>query len=257
MADDADREYAGDAGDADRIAREYRRRRPVPKALLALMVFCLLTAAQQTWRTFTSSPSSALVPEWLSTAGAVALWVPLAALALDQWRGRTLVTARGVTVRGAVRTRSVAWEDVHDIRVEPRRRDTHGLTPRSPAYLYATDGRRILLPRLDEWQLDDPYAEVAELRATVALRDGGVGEAPWAEAEARVRWRAGHRTAWQRANLGAALVLAAMVVLWAGRALVTGAQGQPFLLLVCVPLASLAVLAALLHGWWEVRAGRG
>ncbi|MEV6180795.1 PH domain-containing protein [Streptomyces sp. NPDC052015] len=252
MADDADGEYADDV---DRIAREYRRRRPVPKALLALMAFCLLTAAQQTWRTFASSRSSALVPEWLSTAGAVALWVPLAALALEQWRGRTVVTAHGVTVRGAVRTRSVAWADVHDIRVEPRRRDTHGLTPRSPAYLYATDGRRILLPRLDEWQLDDPYAEVAELRAAVALPDGGVGEAPWAEA--RVRWRAGHRTAWQRANLGAALVLAAMVVLWAGRALVTGTQGQPFLLLVCVPLASLAVPTALLHGWWEVPAGRG
>ncbi|MFI6037837.1 hypothetical protein ACIBBD_27385 [Streptomyces sp. NPDC051315] len=71
-----------------------------------------------------------------------------------------------------------------------------------------------------------------------------------------MRWRAGHRRAWQRSRIGAALVLAAMCVLWSGQELVTGTRGRPFLLLVCVPLASLAVLAALLHGWWELRAGR-
>lgn len=247
-----------DTGDDVRergIEREYRRRRPLPKAVLGVLAFYLVIAVRGTFQAFSSPRPDAVVPAWLVATGSVALWVLLTRLVLSEWRARTVVTADGVTVRGAVRTRTRTWHGVHDIRVEPYARDTYGLTPRLLTYLYDTDGRRILLPRFDERQLDDPCAEVADLREAAARHRGRSWE-PRPEAEARVRWRAGHRKAWQRANLGAAVVLAAMFALWVWQELFGTAPFRPLTLLVCVPLASLGALAALLHGHWQFRAVR-
>jgi len=89
-------------------------------------------------------------------------WVPVSAglvvtLVLLRWalhlrRGRTLVGHRGISARWALTERRWGWHDVYDIRAEPvpdaARHARKWLT-----YLYDNEGRRFLLPHLDDWQL--------------------------------------------------------------------------------------------------------
>ena len=178
---------------------------------------------------------------------ALLLWLLGWAL-LAGWRGRTFVTADGIAVRGAVRTRHLRWHDIYDIRVEPRRNQRSG-DSQWLTYLYGNDGRRLLLPHVDDGQLPQFGAEIDGLRETAALHRGMAWE-PRPEVEERIRRQSGHRKAWERATSGALFVLLAMflVLLWQ---VVTGRDTEPGLLLVGVPLAAFALFAALLHWRWE------
>ncbi|WP_327696497.1 hypothetical protein [Streptomyces sp. NBC_00459] len=227
----------GGAGDGDGIEREYRKRRKLPRGVFVYsgctMSYCLLQ--------FNRSSS---VPGW---AKAVLLAVIVTALA--RWtvylrRGHTLVGAHGVSVRGAVIERRWAWHDIYDIRTQP--------VPKAPAHgrkwlvhLYDTDGRRFLLPHLDDWQLDDPPAEVDELRAGAARHRGMTWE-PHPATEARIQRRAEHRKAWERAVNGTVFVLLCTFLL-SVVLLITTDDAPALLLLLWIPLAAFALLAAFFH----------
>ncbi|MFE2418700.1 PH domain-containing protein [Streptomyces hokutonensis] len=150
----------------------------------------------------------------------------------------------GVTVRGAFRVRRLAWPDIYDLRVEERPKQTRA-DVRWWTWLYDNDGRRLLLPNVDDWQLPDLRAEIDDLR-TVAATHRGMAWEPRPEVEARIRLRAGHRKAQERAITWALLAFFAGLVylMWE---VTTGGEPHPFLLLLCVPLAVYALLLPFLR----------
>lgn len=235
------------------IEREYRGRRRPPAAVLALLAFALMVTALMPIMVF--SDMSVGVSVWDTAVGPVVLWAILTPAALAHWRARTLVTARGITVRGRLLTRTRLWRDVYALRIEPRRTDTHSLEPRLPVHLYDTEGRRYLLPHLDDWQLDDVEAELTDLQEA-ATRDHGVSWEPRPEVESRIHRRAGHRKAWQRSHLGTTVILAAAFAFWAAHLLLSDSRPIPLTTLLCVPAASFVLLAGALHGGWELRLRR-
>ncbi|MFJ3304398.1 PH domain-containing protein [Streptomyces sp. NPDC086549] len=230
------------------MEREYRKQRKLPGRYVLLVVIIMGNGLLQTVRTEDDMP-----PWWPAVCAALILWA-CAWVALSQLRARTRVTADGITRQGPVRARTWAWRDVYDIRVQPVEGGRTALHPQWPAYLYDSDGRRFMLPQLNEWQLDDPFAEVADLR-TAAARHRGLTWEQRPEVEERIRRRTVQRKAWRWASIAAALTLGAMVVVLAGEVAV-GSPKSPFLLLVCVPLAAFAVLGALLNWFWAVRPPR-
>ncbi|WP_105974073.1 PH domain-containing protein [Streptomyces geranii] len=218
------------------IEREYRKRRKAPRGQLlylgGMTVFCL---------------SQLVRPSGFDWARAVLLAILVAVLA--RWivytrRGHTLVDSHGVSVRGALIERRWAWPDIYDFRAQP--------VPKAPAYgrkwlvfLYDTEGRRFLLPHVDDWQLDDPPAEVDDLRA-VAARYRGTDWEPRPATEAHILRRTGHRKAWERASVGTLFVFLGTFLLCLALAITT--DDPPILLLLLwIPLAAFALLAAFLH----------
>jgi len=229
------------------IEREYRRRW-LPGRVLALWAFLALNCVFQLTRS-TTGPAE----EWRRPILAVTVVLAFGRLALFMTRGRTLVTGDGIRVRGAVTERRRAWHDIYDIRVEPIPRKS-SFAPQWITFLYDTEGRRFLLPHVNDWQLADPHAEMTDLRYAATRQRGTTWERRPA-VEALIRRRAGHRTAWQRAFNGGLIVWLCMFVLWVVL-LVTQDEQPTLLLLAWIPLASFALLAALLNWRWESQVPR-
>ncbi|WP_406476156.1 PH domain-containing protein [Streptomyces sp. NBC_01615] len=229
------------------IEREYRRRW-VPGRLLAQYAFLTLNCVLQLTRMSTGE-----VADWVRPVLAVTMVLAVGRLALYMGRGRTLVTDDGIHVRRAVSGRRRAWRDIYDIRVEPIPRKSW-LAPQWVTFLYDTEGRRFLLPHVDDWQLADPHAEMTDLRYAATRQRGTTWERRPA-VEALIRRRAGHRTAWQRAFNGGLIVWLCMFVLWVVL-LVTQDEQPTLLLLAWIPLAAFALLAALLNWRWESQVPR-
>ncbi|WP_371577646.1 PH domain-containing protein [Streptomyces sp. NBC_01314] len=226
---------------SDSIEREYGRRRGVPPAFLITLAAAGLVTAGALDAMATLGPSGwevLAVATWLTVAGRGAL---------EQLRARTFVTADGVTVRGTIRTRSWAWSDIYGIRVE----DNKGSTPHWSGYLYATDGRRVRLPHLDEYQLTDPIAEVADLCAT-ALGLGLTSLETRPEVEERIARGTRRRSAVRRAGRASLVVAAVMFVLTTGLVF-TDRPTHTLLLLGGVPLLCLAVFFLVLDRVGESR----
>ncbi|MDX3645269.1 PH domain-containing protein [Streptomyces sp. MB09-02B] len=164
-------------------------------------------------------------------------WLLIATrVALEQFRARTSVTEDGVTVRGALRTRGWAWSEIYGIRVE----DNRWGSPRWSGYLYGTDGTLVRLLHVDEYQLTDPIAEIADLGATaVSLGLTSMDTRP--DVEQRIARGARRRKAWQRAAIASAVVMAAMFVVEAWL-LFTDRPTHLYALILGVPLACLPVL---------------
>lgn len=224
------------------IEREYGRRRWTRLGWLAFMGVAVANSVYQMNR-----DPNILGHRARLVADVLLLWLFAWAL-LASWRQRTFVTADGIAVRGAVRIRRRSWHDIYDIRVEPRRNQRSG-DSQWLTFLYDNDGRRLLLPHVDDGQLPEFGAEIDDLRETAARHRGMAWERR-PEGEERIRRQAGHRKAWERATSGALLVLLAMflVTLWQ---VATGRHSDAVLLLVCVPLGAFALFAALLHWRWE------
>ncbi|SEE11747.1 PH domain-containing protein [Streptomyces sp. 3213] len=219
-------------GDGRGIEREYRRWR---KASRGRIVFAWIISGNCVFQM--ARPDSIPVRYKvlvLALIAALALWGVLATL-----RGLTSVGADGVTVRGAFRVRRRAWHDIYDLRVEERPKQSRA-DVRWWTWLYDNDGRRVPLPNVDDWQLPDLRAEIDDLR-TVAAAHRGMAWEPRPEVEARIRLRAGHRKAHERAVIGAVLAFFAglMYLMWE---VTTGGEPRPFLLLLCAPLAVYALL---------------
>jgi hypothetical protein len=180
---------------------------------------------------------------------AVALMAMLVGWAiLTVRRGRTTVGADGVATRGAFRGRRRAWHDIYDLRVE--RHNNKNADARLLTWLYDNDGRRFLLRNVDDWQLPDLRAEIDDLR-TVAAQHRGMAWELRPEVEARIRLRAGHRKAQERAVIWTLLVFFAAVgyLVWE---VSVGDEPHPFLLLLCAPLAAYTLLVTL----FRLRASR-
>ncbi|MFJ9634138.1 PH domain-containing protein [Streptomyces sp. NPDC101175] len=226
-------------GDGDRrgIVREYRRRRKASRARTVFFAIVMGNCVLQLTRHDTV-PYRYKLPV-LALIAAVWVWGVLATL-----RALTSVDADGVTVRGAFRARRRAWHDIYDLRVEPRQKQARA-DARWWTWLYDNDGRRFLLPNVDDWQLPDLRAEIDDLRS-VAAEHRGMPWEPRPAVEARIRERAARHRAWVRATSGSLYVFLAafLYLLWR---IVVGGEPHPFLLLVCVPLASFVLFAALFH----------
>ena len=228
-------------------ARVYRRqRRRPPQAALLPLIF-LANAALQTIHTRHALPVW-WTPVELAAFVAVGVWGVLA-----EWRAHTVVTARGITRQGPLRARTWAWSAVYDIRIENTGNQPLDVHPRWPAYLYDSEGRRFLLPQINEWQLADPYAEVGALRE--AAWRYGMPYGQRAETEARILRQAGRRRGWQWAGVAAVVVFGLMMLV----ALAEDVAGRPanlFLLLLVIPLAAFGLLGLLLAEYCAARALR-
>ncbi|MGW3104937.1 PH domain-containing protein [Streptomyces sp. NPDC001100] len=228
----------GDAdGNGRGIEREYRRWR---KASRGRVVFAWIIAGNGVLQmTRPDSIPFRYKVLMLALIAALAVWALLATL-----RGLTSVDADGVTVRGAFRVRRRAWHDIYDLRVEERSKQARA-DVRWWTWLYDNDGRRFLLPNVDDWQLPDLRAEIDDLRTVAAAHRGMTWESR-PEVEARIRLRAGHRKAQERAITWAVLACFAggMYLIWE---VGTGGEPHPFLLLLCAPLAVYALLLAFLR----------
>ncbi|MFG2969065.1 MULTISPECIES: PH domain-containing protein [unclassified Streptomyces] len=208
----------------DGVERVYRKRRKPARgyvaAVGALMVNALLQVTEVSGR----------LRLWGGAVTGGIVVVLLARMVLNQYRACTRVTVDGITARGPVRSRTWAWREVYDIQVERDRRAAardgeggrlipgpgdSGMFPRWRTYLYDFEGRRVLLPQLDDWQWDDPHAEVARLRqAALPYREG----LPWGGPEDADRYtlRRAVRRARRIRQAGltvTALIVAALVVL--------------------------------------------
>ncbi|MGW1809540.1 PH domain-containing protein [Streptomyces sp. NPDC002078] len=228
-------------------AREYRRQRRRPRQAALLPLIFLGNAALQTIRTRHVLPIL-WAPVALAALVAVGVWG-----ALSEWRARTVVTARGITRQGPLRARTWAWSTVYDIRIEYSGSQPLNAHPRWPAYLYDLEGRRFLLPQINEWQLDDPYAEVAALRE--AAWRYGMPYGQRAEIEEGILRQAGRRRGWQWASVAAVVVFALMILV----ALAEDIAGTPanlYLLLLVIPLAAFGLLGLLLARYFAARALR-
>ncbi|MFD4502011.1 PH domain-containing protein [Streptomyces sp. NPDC058457] len=234
------------------VEREYRRRRNPPLGQFLLLGLILLNALIQTGRVDADRGGSRF--RWEPPFIVALLVLAVARIALEQFRARTRVTAAGITAQGPVRARSWAWSEVYDIRVEQAPRGSGRMAPQWLTYLYDFQGRRFLLPHLNDWQLDDPYAEVAELCLAAAPHRSLTWERR-PDVEERIRQGAVRRRAWMWGVYGGIGVFFAMFVVDIGLILMERPD-HPLVLFVCVPLVSGAVLAAALQWYWSTRPPR-
>ncbi|MFF4254010.1 PH domain-containing protein [Streptomyces sp. NPDC001663] len=239
--------------DVGGVEREYRKRRKLPRAYLLLLGAVMLNALLQTGRLQSGRDHGGL-QIWAS--GATALLVVAAAVraTLEQYRAHTRVTAVGITAQWPLRSHTWAWHEVYDIRVQPSPRGSGRLAPQWLTHLYDMEGRRFRLPHLDDWQLDDPFAEVSALcLAAAPYRSLAWERRP--QVEERIVRRAAGRKAWTWAAYSTLAVLFAMyaVDLWQ---VAVGRPEHPFLLLVCVPLAFFGVFGTGLQRYWTARPPR-
>ncbi|MGW2522518.1 PH domain-containing protein [Streptomyces sp. NPDC001617] len=230
------------------VEREYRGRRKMPWLYLLLMGGLTANVFLQSGRV------SGGVNGWAPWVMLVLMVLTVVRIALERFRAYTRVTTAGVTVQGRLRRRTWSWHEVYDIRVEPAPRGSGRLAPRWLAYLYDSEGRRVLLRHLDDWQLDDPYTEVSDLCLAAAPHRALAWERSPRVEELILRGAA-RRKAWTWAAYGALGVLCAMffVDIWL---IVVGRPEHPFLLFVCVPLLSFGILGAALQQYWSARPPR-
>ncbi|MGW1745446.1 PH domain-containing protein [Streptomyces sp. NPDC002092] len=235
-------------GDTGGIERVYRRRRGLPWLPLGLMAVIAGNAFIQATRFDDPYAYRDGPPGWAPLAVSLLMAATFVRIALEQWRAHTSVTASGITVQGRLRSRSWTWQEIYDIRVEHAPGSMGSTGPRWLGFLYDDEGRRHRLWHIDDWQLADPYAEVSELCLSAAPYRSLAWE-PRPQVEALILRGAARRKAWTWALWGALAMLCAMFVVefWE---IIDGRPDHPFLLLVCVPLASFAVLGAVLDRYW-------
>jgi hypothetical protein len=226
--------------------REYRKRRRLPWRYLGLVVLVGANAVFRAVQPHYSAPA-----RWLPWVAALAMATAVARILLEQYRAYTRVTDTGITAQWAVRSRIWTWQEAYDIRVEHTPRGSGNAAPQWLAYLYDFEGRRFLLPQMDDWQLDDPYAEVAELCLAAAPYRSLAWERRL-EVEERIRRRAGRRKGWKSGFSGAlvVLVLMGLVGIWQ---VSVGFREDTVLELVCVPVATFFLLGALFSWYWTNR----
>ncbi|NUP44986.1 MAG: PH domain-containing protein [Streptomyces sp.] len=234
-------------GDTGGIERVYRRRRWPPGPYFILMGVMCLNALLQIEHNL-DDPSGTGWEAWVFLALMASI---VLRVALELFRAHTRVSAAGITAQGALRSRTWAWHEVYDIRVEHAPRGAGRTPPQWLTYLYDLEGRRFLLRHIDDWQLADPYAEVSELCLAAAPYRSLTWERQ-PRVEERILRRAARRKAWTWAAYGALITFLVMLVLDIGL-VVTGRPENEFLLFVCVPLVSFGVLGAALDRYWTTR----
>ncbi|MGW1623390.1 PH domain-containing protein [Streptomyces sp. NPDC002172] len=236
------------------VEREYRRRRKPPLAYLLLPGLLMMNAFIQTSRVSRDGDGGGSGFWWGPPALALLMALTVARIALEYFRAHTRVTAAGITAQGPIRARSWTWSEVYDIRVEQAPRGSGRAAPQWLTYLYDFQGRRFLLPHLNDWQVDDPYTEVAELcLAAAPQRSLGWQRRP--EVEERILRGAVRRKARLWGTYGALAMMVVMFVVSVALVFTDWAD-HPFLLIVCAPLASGVALSLVLQWYWSTRLPR-
>lgn len=228
--------------EGDSFEREYRKRRRLPAAFLLMMAALVLSSV------FRAFDSNAL-PLWVRMGLMVFTVGCFGWIVLKLRRGRTVVTADGITVRGAHVERHRGWHDVYDLRVEALPSSAHYQGPRHVTFLYDTEGRRFVLPHVDDRQLEDPWTEVAALKESAARHRGAAWEQRPA-VEALIRKRAAHVKAWVRAATGGVVAFGIGFMTWVAL-MFTSDDPSMLVYFVYVPLLAFGLLAALFH--WHAR----
>ncbi|WP_407838606.1 PH domain-containing protein [Streptomyces sp. DSM 116496] len=127
------------------------------------------------WGCYQSATADRLPPWWrLGLPVLTALFI--AFVAYTRPRRFTALDERGIAVRNLLRVRRVEWAELHDIRAEawPEKARAIPGTPRVRAYAYLRDGKRIVLPCVDDREVEAVRTEVALIRSVwTALRGPG------------------------------------------------------------------------------------
>ena len=234
------------------VEREYRKRRKLPWPHLGLLGVVLVNALVQSGRLATDRDESDF--RWAPPLIGLLMAVTLVRILLEQYRARTRVTSAGITARGPLRTRTWSWSEIYDIRVEPAPPGSGQAAPRWLTYLYDFQGRRFLLPHLNDWQLDDPYAEVTELCLAAAPHRSLTWERR-PDVEERILRGAARRKAWTWGVYGGVVMIVVMTVVSLALVL-TGWADHPLLLIGCVPPACGVALGAVLRWYWSAHPPR-
>ncbi|MFJ9350990.1 PH domain-containing protein [Streptomyces sp. NPDC101237] len=177
-------------GETTGMERVYRRRRRLPKRYF-LVAGAVMGGAFL--RLYTDDTG---LRGWGTLGFGLLFLVILVMVPLNQFRAHTRITAQGVTAQWALRARTWAWREVYGIRVERVPGGGSGVTyPDWVVFLYDFDGRRFPLPQLNNWQLDDPYAEITDICLTAVPYRGADWEFRPAVEEQIVR-RIARRKTW-------------------------------------------------------------
>jgi hypothetical protein len=217
------------------FAHEYRLRRWPPLRRLIIIPFWLFIAFLHATSPMPLSATDVAI--------SVILPVFIIYLALREVRGRTLLGPDGITAKGALRVRRIAWADIHDIRPEPSKD-----RPLWVVRVYDRSGRRFVLPHVNNEQVDDPAEVEAIIDAWKARR--GPDWAPLPGTEAAIALQAARRKAWMRAGIVGVVVMVATFV--ASIALVFKDVDVPEYVMWALPAAVFGVTGAVLTR----RAGR-
>ncbi|WP_329316210.1 PH domain-containing protein [Streptomyces sp. NBC_01262] len=217
------------------FAREYRLRKWPPPNRFLIVPFLVLIAIQHA-----TSPMPLTVAD---VAVSVILPVCVVYLVLREVRGRTLLGPDGITVKGALRVRRIAWADIHDIRPEPVKKG-----PPWVVRVYDRAGRRFVLPHVNDEQVDDPAEVEAIIDAWKARR--GPDWAPLPGTEAAIRLEAARRKAWMWAGIVGIVVMVCTFVVSIG--LVFKDVDVPSYMMFVLPAAVFGVTGAAL----SLRVGR-
>lgn len=229
--------------EGDGFEREYRKRRRLPAAFLFAMGAILLSSVL---RVFDASNT---LPLWVRVGLVVLGVVTFGWVVLKLRRARTVVTTDGITVRGAHIERHRAWHDIYDLRVEALPSSAHYQGPKHVTFLYDTEGRRFVLPHVDDRQVEGLWSEVAGLKERAARHRGTAWEQRPA-VEALIRRRAARTKAWVRASTGGVIAFGIGFMTWVVL-MFTSDEPSMLVYFVYVPLLAFALLAALFH--WHAR----
>ncbi|MGW7059729.1 PH domain-containing protein [Streptomyces sp. NPDC054904] len=167
------------------LPRQYRCRPHKRIKILAWSSLPIAAALLKTW----VEP----LPIWLQVSTTIVLAAATAWVVYAAPRRFTTVNKDGISVRGAYRTRHLAWNDIYDIRngAGPHTRDT--------AYAHLANGRQVLLPYVDRSELGQAgfLPEVAALQVILA-EHRTTTLAPDPGMESRIaRWAARAERPWQ------------------------------------------------------------
>jgi hypothetical protein len=217
------------------FVHEYRLRRWPPLRRLIILPFWLFIAILHATSPMPLSATDVAI--------SVILPVFIIYLVLREVRGRTLLGPAGITAKGALRVRRIAWADIHDIRPEPSKD-----SPLWVVRVYDRTGRRFVLPHVNNEQVDDP-AEVEAIIDAWRVRRGP-DWAPLPGTEAAIRLQAARRKAWMRAGIVGVVVMVATLV--ASIALVFKDVDVPSYVMFVLPAAVFGVTGAAL----SLRVGR-
>jgi hypothetical protein len=162
----------------ERLPREYRLKRSRMRLLLWVIATGTVSVAL-TLLNADDLPTSFTYPflvAWVALMG----WLFRATL-----RCSTTADLKAIHVRAMVKRRRLAWEDIQDIRVEPNPGAAlHENAPDVQVYAFGRDGKKVLLPFLDDLHVNVEREVAVLLEAWEELR--GEDWAPVPEAAARV-----------------------------------------------------------------------
>jgi PH (Pleckstrin Homology) domain-containing protein len=226
--------------ESSETVREYRRTRKSPGQLgrvLPLVLLPLIYVAQGLRR-----------GDSLARVSSFALLVLVAAavpwLLYSIRRSRTRVDASGITLHGTFRVRRIPWSEIYELDVRK--------TPKgeaASAFIGTMNGRRHLLPQVNEWQVDELRAEVAALRKIGTRHGARIGKQVPAVEEI-LRRRAGRSHSASRAVLRATAAWGVMFAVWVVLQL-TGLGPFTYLLLLWGPIAAFVCFIGYSWQHWE------